>query len=566
MSLKKFPRKIRTYGLATLLSLSGCAYYTGRYEDVKRDVTISDKSVLLTERAKREYKPWSLLDIVAKPAMLALEPLVLLYTPIGLLSNSEREVTIRDLKDYFRNINIIQAQYGKSRIEEEHSVISKIELEASTELVNTLRQIENDKRIFSSLREELKCLLVYAHEKSKSKQIAILKKGEITTEFCIGAIMPINKNEYLRFFDDNLNLTMLWPIDGKFEGIGQLLTTPQTHEPTVLPLPYKGNTFFALSDQEYQTTNNFFHVSYNNGQITTTPYRNEGGVEVVMLRLPNSAIIKKHLDVVLSKVNEIKEESAKIRVTYLNPKISLPLGQGKYIIIPKDAKWDSLVSFARVGESGIVEILALERLREEIIKGAKIYPLPKDSYMEDRSNLEIRLVQAIEFERTGRYEEALNIYEDLKNNNNAIVLHNAGTLHLKKGNTNEGIRNLEEVFEKDPDYELSLRAHINLGNAYIRNRMIQKAEDEFKKALEICPGHTDAIYCLGALEFNEKKNYEEAVRYWEIIKRIDENYPEINNNIRIAQERKDEALQTKIETLLFGRRRTPVSTSFSITR
>ncbi len=70
-----------------------------------------------------------------------------------------------------------------------------------------------------------------------------------------------------------------------------------------------------------------------------------------------------------------------------------------------------------------------------------------------------------------------------------------------------------DVVDKSPNKAMP---HVNLGNAFVRRGALEYGEREFKLALEVNPRDTRAINGLAVI-YLKQKNYDEAVRLFEIL-------------------------------------------------
>ncbi len=304
----------------------------------------------------------------------------------------------------------------------------------------------------------------------------------------------------------------------------------------------------------------------------------EETLELEGMELPNGAVVKRYLKPrtyefdkegnVIDR-NRASSFSLESFVTYSNPKINLPIGEGKYVVIPKNADWSNVVGYVKISNQGKAELVNNDKIIEKS-ESAFVYPLPPESYIEDRSNLEKALTNLVESENKERIEWILENYkkmafipsafskDDIVNREHwaysdsllvkilpdaiainskrkenyydvSIPLHNMGALYLQKGELDEAINYLRKVFDYEPDYTLAVQTHLNIGNAFLQKGLLEKAEEEFKKILEMNPGQQEALYSLGALEFKKKKNKERAFEYWSRINLIGNELDESEN-------------------------------------
>ncbi|TAL22330.1 MAG: tetratricopeptide repeat protein [Nitrospirae bacterium] len=88
----------------------------------------------------------------------------------------------------------------------------------------------------------------------------------------------------------------------------------------------------------------------------------------------------------------------------------------------------------------------------------------------------------------------------------------------------------KDVVQKSPNKAVP---HVNLGNAFVRRCVLERAEKEFKLALEINPRDIRAINGLAVI-YLKQKNYDEAIRLFEILAKDKTNEPGFDSNLGVA--------------------------------
>jgi len=119
------------------------------------------------------------------------------------------------------------------------------------------------------------------------------------------------------------------------------------------------------------------------------------------------------------------------------------------------------------------------------------------------------LKKAIDLANKGKFTEALIILEKLFSivPDDPEVLYNLGMCHTELGNPKKAIELLEKVSNRSPFFS---NVYVALGFAYAKINKLDKAESNFRIALELDPNNPFASRNLGGL-FGKKGEHEEAI-------------------------------------------------------
>ena len=124
-----------------------------------------------------------------------------------------------------------------------------------------------------------------------------------------------------------------------------------------------------------------------------------------------------------------------------------------------------------------------------------------------------------------QYIRAKNSFESAKYYNpyNGRVLLSLGLAYLHLDSFHQAKENIErsKLFYNDK------AIYNNLGIYYIRNEELQKAKEQFHRAIFIYPHFSDAYLNLGSA-LAQEGNLKEAIKYWEKIDTFDHNYENIS--------------------------------------
>lgn len=297
--------------------------------------------------------------------------------------------------------------------------------------------------------------------------------------------------------------------------------------------------------------------------------------------LPNGACIKKFLPPGEYRFDQkgsiLSAPEGKAR--YESPKIELPLGGSKYLVIPKDADWDDLDSFVKLSPSGVVES------RRDTIPGPGekgIFPVPKVHQIEDREKLDMMLEDAGDLFEKKEFKKAATAFdsalEKASPNSRAKVYYNRALVCMGrlKGKNRPAAVDVASVFfapaglytyfslrgqkklvkdaegfllealKSDPDYDVEIRIRYALAQLYScdldktgiakkgseKREIFAKEVSNLEKVVELDPDHKDALFRLGTLALNVQEDPKQAQGYFNRVKKIDPNYPNIDENIR----------------------------------
>lgn len=119
------------------------------------------------------------------------------------------------------------------------------------------------------------------------------------------------------------------------------------------------------------------------------------------------------------------------------------------------------------------------------------------------------LKKAIDLANKGKFTEALIILEKLFSiePDDPEVLYNLGMCHTELGDPKKAIELLEKVSNRSPFFS---NVYVALGFAYAKINKLDKAESNFRIALELDPNNPFASRNLGGL-FGKKGEHEEAI-------------------------------------------------------
>ncbi|MCP4548258.1 MAG: tetratricopeptide repeat protein [bacterium] len=116
-------------------------------------------------------------------------------------------------------------------------------------------------------------------------------------------------------------------------------------------------------------------------------------------------------------------------------------------------------------------------------------------------------------------DSALFAYENaaLKNSNYLGAIGSAGSIYDEQSDYDQAIYWYNRALEIDPEHVPTL---CNIGASHYNNGDYEISLDFYRKALVLDPDSQDAHYNLG-VAFAEAQIYQEAVREWETVARID---------------------------------------------
>jgi len=117
----------------------------------------------------------------------------------------------------------------------------------------------------------------------------------------------------------------------------------------------------------------------------------------------------------------------------------------------------------------------------------------------EAGNLEQRCDQAIELKNQGRYEEALERFQEVlaAEPDHAGAHLGLGLVYCFVGRFDESLEELKRAVECEPDW---VDARLNLAKTYAMLGMYDEARVEFNQVLTLHPGHPEAKKQLGYLD------------------------------------------------------------------
>jgi tetratricopeptide (TPR) repeat protein len=143
------------------------------------------------------------------------------------------------------------------------------------------------------------------------------------------------------------------------------------------------------------------------------------------------------------------------------------------------------------------------------------------------------------------YHELATIYLTQKDTTNALKVIEQGrikhpdymtliydelNIYLNRGEASKQISKIENAVAKDPQNK-TLRFVI--GVAYSANNEFTKAEDAYKKAIEIDPNYSDAIYNLAVIHINKGNEFINAANKLPATKASDAKYNDLKKKFEV---------------------------------
>jgi serine/threonine protein kinase/Flp pilus assembly protein TadD len=174
-----------------------------------------------------------------------------------------------------------------------------------------------------------------------------------------------------------------------------------------------------------------------------------------------------------------------------------------------------------------------------------------------------QLVRAKELHKSGKYSEAIQIYNSLlqQKSSDANLHYLLGAALQKSGQEKEALKEFRTAVQLDPKQDqaweqigyiqtsaneykeaedafqkaLALRpnsgsALAGLAQVYILTKQLDRAEESYKKLLDVEPNNVQAIFNLGFIE-STRNNMPAAQNYFEKVIALDPNYAEARNNL-----------------------------------
>jgi tetratricopeptide (TPR) repeat protein len=119
--------------------------------------------------------------------------------------------------------------------------------------------------------------------------------------------------------------------------------------------------------------------------------------------------------------------------------------------------------------------------------------------------------------------------------------YNKGYLEYRKGNQPKAREEFQKVLKKNPD---NYPAFLAIGYTYIAENNMESAERYIGGALDKNPDYVQAHYAM-AFVLEQQVRYQEALKHWDELKRIDPEYPGIDQAQRILRLKATESLLTQ---------------------
>jgi tetratricopeptide (TPR) repeat protein len=119
--------------------------------------------------------------------------------------------------------------------------------------------------------------------------------------------------------------------------------------------------------------------------------------------------------------------------------------------------------------------------------------------------------------------------------------YNKGYLEYRKGDQTKARTQFQKVLNKNPDY---YPAFLAMGYSYMAENDFGSAERYIRGALEKNPDYVQAHYAL-ALVLEQQVKYQEALMHWEELKRINPEYPEVDQAQKLLRLKATEFLITQ---------------------
>jgi arylsulfatase A-like enzyme/predicted negative regulator of RcsB-dependent stress response len=165
---------------------------------------------------------------------------------------------------------------------------------------------------------------------------------------------------------------------------------------------------------------------------------------------------------------------------------------------------------------------------------AKRIAMYEQALKEDPTNPSLYRELGGEYEKAGRYREALELYQTaLHNGIEEAILHSRiADLSLRQGNRDEAIVEYEKAAQLNP---ADLESQTNLATAYLEKGRVDDAERVFQWVLTSDPDHPAATNGLGLVAI-QKKDYNAALGYFERAVELDPDLVEPQMNLGLLFE------------------------------
>ncbi len=145
------------------------------------------------------------------------------------------------------------------------------------------------------------------------------------------------------------------------------------------------------------------------------------------------------------------------------------------------------------------------------------------------------VLAVLTWQRAGAYKSQEMLWRDTlaKNPNSPTAHNNLGVVYKRKGQLDKA----EEYYRKALEIEPNPKRHYNLANMYAESDRLDEAEEQYRKALKIRPNYGRAHYNLGALLFN-RGDLDRAVEHFRRVLEIQPDFAPTHYNLgEIYQQR-----------------------------
>jgi len=178
----------------------------------------------------------------------------------------------------------------------------------------------------------------------------------------------------------------------------------------------------------------------------------------------------------------------------------------------------------------------IKRIQELILIDTLEYP--QDMSLMDEDQFQ----QAISNASSGNVDYALQVFLALSNKypNRAIILENIARCYLEIQKCEKAIN----YYEKSLRFDRSVNAFIGLGNAYQRNKNLNKAIQNFEDAISVAPSYFLSYNNLGAA-LAEAGRLDDAEKYLKKALRLEPSYPQTLYGLGLVKQYKKEYEKSK---------------------
>ena len=132
------------------------------------------------------------------------------------------------------------------------------------------------------------------------------------------------------------------------------------------------------------------------------------------------------------------------------------------------------------------------------------------------------------YERNSTWKNTVTIWQDsvMKSPHKARPHNNLGVAHMNQGDLDKAIENFSKAVAIRPQYA---NAHYNLGTIYITKNRIKEAIGHLLEAVRLVPDNLDALNNLASALILDKR-YKDAIAYLDKALEIDPDFAQLHNN------------------------------------